>query len=731
MRSRKMAGGGFIAGTGAQSPRGWARVTPAAAFSPRDTAEGGVIFKKKMWLSNGFYHGSALHRDLWSSSDGATWVRVLVNTPYVGYSEMVVFKGRLWAIKGSVWNSMDGVRWKCVLDKTPFGGRGYGEALVHGGKLWQLGSGPDVWSSPDGINWTCVCKAAPYGARYAAEVVSHSGRLWLMGGSTPEVNNPPEKGYAKSTTHNDVWSSADGAEWKREVAHAPWAPRQWFAAAVYGGEIWLVGGFDNVNKRNLADVWHSRDGIEWRELVSETQFSPRHEPAIFVFDGSLWVVAGNSWPLDNDVWRLECGGKPSRSAASRARGQAAREECAWSRDASRWGAMRKGFHEARAKMGFLAAPESAANVGMLLSDLTGSVIYRKDPYENWNDENRWTQNHAALWAALGQSQIPADAVWAETLSPALLGRYRALTLMGARIVTDDQAAMLRKWVNAGGVLIAGGAASLHYQGGGLRPNYLLSDLFGVNYDGNRDVSDPNKVDTYCIVRRGSMPKAVPGSNLDIVRLMVFRAVKPVASLGIYKVSDAAAAFLPGITPGTSCEYDMPLGYDKVKPGAARVLAAFANGDPALTVNKSGRGLCYFWTPVYPALCHVARDWETELKIYRFWPNVRELLAAMVKDGLAHQKAALPAEVTGVPEYVEVIVRRQPEQRRWMIHLRDHGSTPGGVKGAALAAHPPAGESVKRVFYPDTDADAAFKACEGGVTAKLRDFEEHDMVAVEW
>ena len=736
MRSSKAVGiktmnGSKAAGDSSQSGRAWVRMTPAAAFSPRDTAEGGIVFKNRMWLSNGYYHGSILHRDLWSSSDGVNWVRVLDNTPYDGYSDMVVFKGRLWAIKGSVWNSRDGVRWTCVLEKTPFGGRGYGEALVHDGRLWVLGSGPDVWSSPDGVNWTCVCREAPYGKRYAAEVVSHNGRLWLMGGSTPGPNNPPEKGYPNSTTHNDVWSSADGVEWKREIEHAPWDPRQWFAAVCYDGEIWVLCGYDNVKQRNMADVWHSRDGIEWRELVSETQFSPRHEPACYVFDGSLWVVAGNSWPLDNDVWRLTRAGKAGHAARGAARMQDGGKDCAWSRDDSSWGAMREAFQKTRRMAGFLAAPESAANVGMLLSDLTGSVFYRKYPYEPWNDQNRWTQNHAALWAALGQSQVPADAVWAEALSPAALERFRALIILGVRILTDEQAAMLREWVNNGGVLIAGGGVSLYRADGGQQGNYLLNDVFGLNHAGNMDVSDPKLIDTYCIMRHGSMPKAVFGAEPENFRHMVFRAVKPESSLGLYKVSDAASAFLPGIPAGTGCEYDMPLGYDKVKPGSAAVLAAFANGDPALTVNKAGKGLCYFWAPVYPALCHVARDWEEALNIHCFWPNVRELLAAMVRGGLAYRKTALPVEVTGVSNHVEVDVRQQPGRNRWLVHLRDFEAAPGGVKGAAMAVHAPAGATVKRVFYPDTDTDAELQRARNGVTAMLRDFKARDMIVVEW
>lgn len=42
---------------------GWVCLAQEAAFSPRDTAEG-FIFDGKLWLSNGYYHGNVLSRDL-------------------------------------------------------------------------------------------------------------------------------------------------------------------------------------------------------------------------------------------------------------------------------------------------------------------------------------------------------------------------------------------------------------------------------------------------------------------------------------------------------------------------------------------------------------------------------------------------------------------------------------------------------------------------------------------
>lgn len=281
----------------------WVRQTEHAAFSPRDTAEG-VVFGGKLWLSNGYFTGGILNRDLWSSTDGITWTLISTNTPYDGYAEMAVHAGKIWAIKQSVWNSTDGVNWQRVAEKTPFGVRGYGELLVHDGKLWQLGSGEDVWNTTNGIDWNCVAAHTPYGPRFAPAAVAFKGKLWVMGGAVEKTNTPPELVYPKFTTYNDVWSSADGATWARVLEHAPWSPRMWFVPIVYADRLWIIGGFDNRHRVNFDEVWWTEDGVQWHRLETKTQFSPRHEATAYVHANNLWVVAGNSWPLMNDVWKL-------------------------------------------------------------------------------------------------------------------------------------------------------------------------------------------------------------------------------------------------------------------------------------------------------------------------------------------------------------------------------------------------------------------------------------------
>jgi hypothetical protein len=283
----------------------WVPVTASAAFSPRDTASG-AVHDGKLWLSNGYYHGNVLIRDLWASVDGATWELVLGETPYDGYSEIASFQGRLWAVKGSVWSSADGRAWEQVLAETPFGTRSYGNLLVHDGKMWQLGSGQDVWCTADGVNWTCVADDAPFGARTHMEVVFFQDRFWLLGGRADGANDPPEKGYPQYSTFNDVWTfSPVDHTWERIAEHAPWSRRMWSAAAVFEGKIWLTGGYDNVHHTNLADVWYTENGKDWSEFSTTKSWTARHEPTLYVFQDRQWLVAGNTWPVVNDVWRLE------------------------------------------------------------------------------------------------------------------------------------------------------------------------------------------------------------------------------------------------------------------------------------------------------------------------------------------------------------------------------------------------------------------------------------------
>ena len=65
-----------------------------------------------------------------------------------------------------------------------------------------------------------------------------------------------------------------------------------------------------------------------------------------------------------------------------------------------------------------------------------------------------------------------------------LKNYRAVLLPSVLEMTAEQADQFRKFVEAGGVLYASGPSSLdRFDKNG--PRFLLEDVFGVRYTGNR------------------------------------------------------------------------------------------------------------------------------------------------------------------------------------------------------------------------------------------------------
>ena len=232
-------------------------MNPNAAFSIRDTAED-LVYDGKLWLSNGFFNGNILTRDLWSTTDGVTWTRVNDNTPYDGYSEMVVYDGKMWAIKESVWTSTDGVKWERVSEKTPFGVRGYGEAVVFKDRIWQLGSGADVehhrWRELDvrdgerGTETFCLRRCCL------------RRQLWLMA----DARRAPTTRRKRVTTRSPRTTTFVLGRWRELDAFWNTLPGRHGMVHL---KVYATASdrrrHDNVNSRNFGDVWSTKDGKTW------------------------------------------------------------------------------------------------------------------------------------------------------------------------------------------------------------------------------------------------------------------------------------------------------------------------------------------------------------------------------------------------------------------------------------------------------------------------------------
>lgn len=154
--------------------------------------------------------------------------------------------------------------------------------------------------------WECITEKAKFAPRDGAGAVVFGGRIWLLGGW-----NPADKVNFPNVCNSEVWSSKDGRDWVLEVKEAPWEGRHTAGNVVHNDKIWVVGG-DCIQKYHQSDIWNSTDGINWECVCESAPWSPRVLHYTIAFAGYIWVIGGQTMPgfvsgadevFYNDVWR--------------------------------------------------------------------------------------------------------------------------------------------------------------------------------------------------------------------------------------------------------------------------------------------------------------------------------------------------------------------------------------------------------------------------------------------
>jgi hypothetical protein len=108
-------------------------------------------------------------------------------------------------------------------------------------------------------------------------------------------------------------------QWQQVTLNAAFAGRDGAGALVYGGKMWLLGGWNRGDKVHFPktcnnEVWSSTDGAEWTLVKSNTfkdgvynpatDWEGRHTAGYAVYDGKMWIIGGdsNQGHYQNDVW---------------------------------------------------------------------------------------------------------------------------------------------------------------------------------------------------------------------------------------------------------------------------------------------------------------------------------------------------------------------------------------------------------------------------------------------
>ncbi|MGC2236852.1 MAG: hypothetical protein WA584_11875 [Pyrinomonadaceae bacterium] len=195
----------------------------------------------------------------------------------------------------AVWNSADGVNWtKTDLPSVKhdayearyiqFNNAVYALGQNQGNYLKGIRFGSTVRRTTDFKKWEMLAEKSELPDRVFYGSIVFGGKIWLMGG------------YDGENYHNDIWNSADGVRWTRVSARAAWSPRNAGVLIEFKNRIWMLGGgvIDGMktdNPNSGKEIWSSADGVKWTLETAELELSALGTPV--VFDNKLWLVGAN------------------------------------------------------------------------------------------------------------------------------------------------------------------------------------------------------------------------------------------------------------------------------------------------------------------------------------------------------------------------------------------------------------------------------------------------------
>jgi len=169
--------------------------------------------------------------------------------------------------------------------------------------------------------WTQVTAKAAFAPRDGAGALTYQNRMWFLGGW-----NPGDKTHFPLVTNNEVWSSANGKDWRLDKPNtyltrdfnpkSDWEGRHTAGYVVHRDKMWIIGG--DVNSGHYHnDVWNSCDGKKWTHVNADkpVPWGPRALHYTVAFNDKIWVIGGQTVPqfaaspeiFYRDIWNSSDG----------------------------------------------------------------------------------------------------------------------------------------------------------------------------------------------------------------------------------------------------------------------------------------------------------------------------------------------------------------------------------------------------------------------------------------
>jgi hypothetical protein len=283
-------------------------LTDNAAF-PKRAYSTTVAFNDKLWVIGGQNEAGDPLGDIWSSSDGVTWV-LAQDAPVFGAIDRhytIVFQNKLWIYGGvrggfvsrAIYSSEDGIIWTEEAETTPFLQYNNMTMTVFNNKLWRIAAynsnigDPSneryVYSSTDGLNWILETENHGFHFKYGMAVANLNNTLY----GVLEKGDPSNRSVIIRTSANGVTWDELSNNTMINFAYNP-------TLAVLNNRLNIVSG------GNLTNYYQSSNGIDWELATNRIPITKELKYAFASLHGKLYAVAGGSSlsQASNSVWIL-------------------------------------------------------------------------------------------------------------------------------------------------------------------------------------------------------------------------------------------------------------------------------------------------------------------------------------------------------------------------------------------------------------------------------------------
>jgi len=341
--------------------------------------------------------------------------------------------------------------------------------------------------------------------------------------------------------------------------------------------------------------------------------------------------------------------------------------------------------------------QSGARVAVVWSDTTANFyagssaqLIDIDRVRQASDIGDLDAEFSGVTEALLSAHVPFDVIDDTTLERESLDRYAAIFLPNVACMSDAVAARVHAYVQRGGKIFSTFETSL-YDGTGIRrQDFALAELFGAHSDGK--IAGPTRWD---FMKPSGPDPLLEGMSPDLIPSPVYHV----------RASAADARTLLRFTQPLRGRYD---GVPEVSDQPALLMRRSGQGVSVYCSGNLGAGIQAFHLPEWLLLIGNA---------------VREFAPPLI-------------QVEGAPASVEVVLRSQNQDKRWLVHLVNYTGGMTRPIQEVTALHGvritlPASPTFQRAFTLYHPQPLALtKDAKGRQHVSLPKLEEYEVVVLE-